>query len=155
LSTLVTRWKRVWPGCGCRRPQADIALAFGGIAASNAAGTTKPNIVCIVADDLGWKDVGFRCSDIKTPNIDQLARTGARHYRRHSRTTTLRLTRQRRTTSRQAIPTRSLHLKKRASEPAATMEKPLLLQAEFGAMRERLHMPPALPDEEASFNEQE
>src|SRR5689334_13846623 len=39
----------------------------------------KPNIVHIVADDLGWKDVGFNgCTDIKTPNLDKLAETGAR-----------------------------------------------------------------------------
>ena len=40
---------------------------------------TKPNIIHIVADDLGWKDVGFNgCTDIKTPNFDKLAAEGAR-----------------------------------------------------------------------------
>lgn len=40
---------------------------------------TKPHILHIVADDLGWKDVGFNgCRDIQTPNLDQLAAGGAK-----------------------------------------------------------------------------
>ena len=38
----------------------------------------RPHIVYIVSDDQGWKDAGFHGSDIKTPNLDRLAETGAR-----------------------------------------------------------------------------
>jgi len=44
-------------------------------------------------------------------------------------------------------------LQSRANELAATMAKPLLLQTEFQGLRERLHLPPALPGEEAQFTE--
>ena len=38
----------------------------------------RPNIVYILADDLGWKDVGYHGSIIRTPHLDALAQTGAR-----------------------------------------------------------------------------
>jgi arylsulfatase A-like enzyme len=42
------------------------------------APTAKPNILIIVADDMGWGDVGWHGSEIKTPNIDALAASGAK-----------------------------------------------------------------------------
>lgn len=38
----------------------------------------RPNILFIVADDLGYNDLGFRGSEISTPSIDKLANEGVR-----------------------------------------------------------------------------
>ena len=43
----------------------------------------KPNILFMLADDLGWGDVSYHGSDIRTPNIDRLVQTGIeldQHY---------------------------------------------------------------------------
>lgn len=45
------------------------------VAASQQA-AKKPHILFIVADDLGWNDLGFRSSQIRTPNLDKLVSEG-------------------------------------------------------------------------------
>jgi Arylsulfatase A and related enzymes len=36
----------------------------------------KPNIILILADDMGFSDLGCFGSEIKTPNLDKLAKNG-------------------------------------------------------------------------------
>jgi len=38
----------------------------------------KPNIVLILADDMGYSDIGCYGSEIHTPNLDRLAANGLR-----------------------------------------------------------------------------
>ncbi|TZF82612.1 sulfatase-like hydrolase/transferase [Pedobacter sp. BS3] len=55
-----------------------LTVACVSLAAYPAVAQThqKPNIIIILADDLGWGDVGYHGSEIKTPNIDRLAKEG-------------------------------------------------------------------------------
>ncbi|QIF03653.1 arylsulfatase [Roseimicrobium sp. ORNL1] len=51
--------------------------------AAFAASATRPNVIIIVSDDQGWADVGYHNPEMRTPNLDRLAREGVEldhHY---------------------------------------------------------------------------
>ncbi len=54
-----------------------LALAIAA-RADDAGKAPRPNVVLILADDLGWADVGWHGGEVKTPNLDKLAASGAR-----------------------------------------------------------------------------
>jgi arylsulfatase A-like enzyme len=63
-----------------------IAALLASLVSLHAEATAaRPNIVFILADDLGWKDVGYVGSSFyRTPNIDRLARDGMRFSQAYS-----------------------------------------------------------------------
>ena len=48
------------------------------------AAADRPNIIVMVADDIGWADVGFHDGEIDTPSLDRLAREGVELSRFYS-----------------------------------------------------------------------
>ena len=52
-----------------------LILAVVGISQALAA-EKKPNILLVMADDMGWTDIASFGSEIKTPNLDTLAKAG-------------------------------------------------------------------------------
>ncbi len=60
-----------------------LLLALSCLLALSALATDQPNILLIVADDLGWSDVGWHAGFAKTHRLDALVREGVeldRHY---------------------------------------------------------------------------
>ena len=55
-----------------------LCPALCGMAAGGERPAERPHILFILADDLGWGDVGFHGSQIQTPALDALAASGAR-----------------------------------------------------------------------------
>src|SRR5688500_16525291 len=53
-----------------------LALGFLAVAWNAQGQQRKPNVVIIVADDLGWNTVGYHGGFVKTPNIDRIAKAG-------------------------------------------------------------------------------
>src|SRR5439155_7077271 len=44
-------------------------------AAAEPIKARRPNVLIVLTDDLGWADLGcYGCTDIRTPNVDKLAR---------------------------------------------------------------------------------
>jgi arylsulfatase A-like enzyme len=73
-------------GCELRRT-IGLALLAGLAAAGCSRATALPNLVIVLADDLGWNDVGWHSSDIATPNLDRLAAQGVKLERFYSHPT--------------------------------------------------------------------
>src|SRR4030095_1746175 len=68
-------------GCGMLNRRTFLAAlpAACGVGGSlTAAPPNAPNVLILLADDLGWHDVGYHDSEIRTPNIDRLAAGGGR-----------------------------------------------------------------------------
>ena len=60
-----------------------MALGIRAACAAEAP-ASRPNIVLIIADDLGYGDVGcYGATKVKTPNIDRLAAQGLRFTDAH------------------------------------------------------------------------
>jgi arylsulfatase A-like enzyme len=55
------------------------SIAFALVAVSSSSGAARPNVLIILADDLGYADLGIQGSkEIPTPHIDSLAHHGVR-----------------------------------------------------------------------------
>src|SRR5918993_5579405 len=61
------------------------AVAAGSILSTPARASARPNILFILADDLGWADLScYGRPDYKTPNLDRLASQGMRFTNAYS-----------------------------------------------------------------------
>ena len=45
---------------------------------SEAADQSRPNIILIMVDDMGYSDIGCYGGEVKTPNLDKIAKDGLR-----------------------------------------------------------------------------
>ena len=63
----------LWLSWSCKPVLADSPEPDS-VEASQADQSSAPNIVFVIADDLGWADVAFHGGNAPTPNLDQLAK---------------------------------------------------------------------------------
>ena len=68
-----------------RRTLTLLCVLLANLITADAAAPTKPNVVLVLADDLGWTDLSCYGSDLyETPNIDRLARDGMKFTQAYS-----------------------------------------------------------------------
>jgi len=53
-----------------------LPFALSVLLAATAIAEDKPNVVVIMADDLGWNAVGYHNPEVKTPNLNRLCKEG-------------------------------------------------------------------------------
>jgi arylsulfatase len=58
-----------------------LSVNFAGRALARGNGTSSPNVITIILDDVGYSDFGCFGSEIRTPSIDRLALEGLRYAR--------------------------------------------------------------------------
>ena len=77
--------KAIMNGCFGRIAVAALAVGVANGAMAAGASAKKPNIIVIMADDLGYGDLGcYGSGEMKTPHLDALARNGLRFTDYHS-----------------------------------------------------------------------
>lgn len=64
--------------CSLRKLTALLVFLIGCLSVVTTEAARRPNIVLIMADDMGFSDIGCYGSEIHTPNLDQLAAQGLR-----------------------------------------------------------------------------
>jgi len=65
--------------------KSSLSLILASLCASLAAAETKPNVIFILADDIGYGDFGcYGATKIRTPNADKLAAQGLRFTDAHA-----------------------------------------------------------------------
>ncbi|MDQ3134183.1 MAG: sulfatase-like hydrolase/transferase [Acidobacteriota bacterium] len=123
-----------------RREFIGAAVAGAGVAAAVATtgrerpASRRPNLLFILADDLGWGDLScYGRPDYQTPNLDQLARQGVRFTQAYS-------------ASPVCTPTRCAFITGRY--PARTpvgLEEPLAWKKQLEAQKRDVGLPPEHP----------
>ncbi len=98
------------------------ALSLACLVAFSARAADKPNIIFILADDIGYGDLGcYGATRVKTPNLDRLAREGCRFTDAHTTASTC-------TPSRRSLLTGTYSWRQQAGSAIAPGDMPLSIK---------------------------